>query len=137
MNHRGTETQRREGSEQNRQKRTGEGGAVACPPSLLSALSSLCLCASVVQLFLLAVPVRADDWPQWLGPQRDGVWRETGILSSFPKGGPAVRWRTPIGGGYAGPAVARGRVFVTDRQAAPGAKGKKKRTGKERVLCLD
>src|SRR5712691_12426022 len=86
---------------------------------------------------LLALPARADDWPQWLGPQRDGVWRESGILTSFPKGGPAVRWRTPIGGGYAGPAIVKGRVFVTDRQVSPGAKGGKKRTGKERVLCLD
>src|SRR5215831_16799539 len=51
---------------------------------------------------------RADDWPQWLGPQRDSVWRETGILDKFPAGGPKVRWRTPIGGGYAGPAVAKG-----------------------------
>ena len=30
----------------------------------------------------------ADDWPGWLGPQRDGVWREEGILDHFPAGGP-------------------------------------------------
>lgn len=58
----------------------------------------------------------ADDWPQWLGPQRDGHWRETGILTSFPDAGPRVLWRQDIGGGYAGPAVAEGRVFVLDRQ---------------------
>ena len=51
---------------------------------------------------------RADDWPQWLGPQRDGVWRETGLVEKFPAGGPKVRWRTPIGEGYSGPAVAAG-----------------------------
>ena len=56
----------------------------------------------------------ADDWPQWLGPQRDSVWRETGILDTFPAAGPTVLWRHPVGGGFAGPAVADGRVFVMD-----------------------
>lgn len=84
----------------------------------------------------------ADDSPQWLGPQRDGIWRETGILAEFPKGGPPVRWRTPIGGGYTGPAIAGGRVFVMDRQLAAGAKDPKSAPGRpgipgtERVLCL-
>ena len=73
----------------------------------------------------------ADDWPQWLGPQRDGVWRETGILDVFPAEGPKINWRLPIGGGYAGPAVADGRVYVTDRIHGEGAHGQ------ERVLCLD
>jgi outer membrane protein assembly factor BamB len=70
---------------------------------------------------------KADDWPQWLGPRRDGVWRETGILEKFPPGGPKVLWRTPIAGGYAGPAVAGGKVYVTDLQ---------RQAKKERVLCL-
>src|ERR1700687_5645164 len=81
-------------------------------------------------LFLLAVAaftwnspsVRADDWPQWLGPERDGIWRETGILDKFPEGGPKVRWRTKIGAGYTGPAVAQGRVYVMDRNVAADAK---------------
>src|ERR1700737_3428801 len=64
----------------------------------------------------------ADDWPQWLGLNRDGVWRETGILEKFPEGGPKICWRPAIGGAYSGPAVASGRVFVTDRQLAPKAK---------------
>jgi outer membrane protein assembly factor BamB len=86
---------------------------------------------------------RADDWPQWLGPKRDGVWRETGILEKFPKGGPKVIWRTSVGGGYSGPAVAGDRVYITDRQLAPGAKNptsgftKNEIPGSERVLCLD
>jgi outer membrane protein assembly factor BamB len=85
----------------------------------------------------------ADDWPQWLGPQRDGVWRETGIVETLPSGGPPVRWRTPIGGGYAGPAVAGGRVYVTDRKLAPDTRNpsdpfeRGKVAGTERVLCLD
>jgi outer membrane protein assembly factor BamB len=90
-----------------------------------------------------AGPSRADDWPQWLGPRRDGVWRETGILEKFPPGGPKVRWRAKVGGGYAGPAVAGGRVYLTDRVLARGVKepGNPFNTpdlpGEERVLCLD
>ncbi|HWY85639.1 MAG TPA: PQQ-binding-like beta-propeller repeat protein [Gemmataceae bacterium] len=86
--------------------------------------------------------VQADDWPQWLGPKRDGVWRETGILEKFPAGGPKVRWRYPVGEGYSGPAVADGKVFITDRVLAKGASSpadpfdKKRTNGKERILCL-
>src|SRR5467141_2969482 len=76
---------------------------------------------AVVAVVLGIVVARADDWPQWLGPQRDGVWRETGIIEKFPADGPRVRWRAPVGPGYTGPAVAQGRVFVMDRQLAPGA----------------
>src|SRR5262245_16908665 len=94
-------------------------------------------------LLLCAIPAWADDWPQWLGPKRDGVWREQGILEKFPAKGPVVRWRVPIGGGYAGPAVAGGTVYVTDRILPEGASNpdnpftRKKVEGKERVLCID
>jgi outer membrane protein assembly factor BamB len=86
---------------------------------------------------------RADDWPQWLGPKRDGVWREKGILDKFPAGGPTVKWRADIGAGYSGPAVAGGKVFVTDRVLAPGTSLPKSGfdvrllPGTERVLCLN
>ena len=95
------------------------------------------VCVSTVQM------AKADDWPQWLGPKRDSIWRETGILAKFPDGGPKVPWRVNIGGGYAGPAVAGGRVFVTDFQTATDTKeasAPDKRpeiAGSERVLCLD
>jgi outer membrane protein assembly factor BamB len=94
-------------------------------------------------LLLGALPARADDWPQWLGPQRDGIWRETGLVDKFPSGGPTMRWRTPIGEGYSGPVVAQGRVIITDRVLAKGASnpdnpfGKSRVDGTERVLCLD
>ena len=70
-------------------------------------------CATVA-LTLIATSVRADDWPQWLGPQRDGVWREAGIIEKLPDQ-PNYRWRTKIGAGYAGPAVANGKVLLMDR----------------------
>ena len=65
-------------------------------------------------LLLATNPATADDWPQWLGPQRDGVWREAGVAGHFPERGPTVRWRAKVAGGYASPAVANGRVYVTD-----------------------
>ena len=84
---------------------------------------------------------RADDWPQWMGPHRDNVWREEGVLETFPAEGPRVVWRVPIAGGYAGPAVAAGRVFVTDYVTEADVKianfERKSSTGSERVLCLD
>jgi outer membrane protein assembly factor BamB len=84
----------------------------------------------------------ADDWPQWLGPQRDAVWRESGIIARFPTNGPPVRWRASIGGGYAGPVVANGRVYVADRRLAQGTSNPADPfdrgviRGGERVLCL-
>lgn len=69
-------------------------------------------------LVLSAVPVvgQADDWPQWMGPNRDGVWSETGILDQFPENGLTKLWSAPVHAGYSGPAVANGRVFLLDRQ---------------------
>jgi outer membrane protein assembly factor BamB len=84
---------------------------------------------------------RADDWPQWMGPGRDNVWRETGLVDSFPEDGPPILWRAKIAYGYAGPAVADGKVYVTDYVTEGDVKvpnwGRKEFTGNERVLCLD
>lgn len=91
---------------------------------------------------LTAFPAAADDWPQWMGPNRDDVWAETGIIDKFPAGGPKFLWRKPISGGFSGPAVADGKVYVTDyvKTAGDDKPAPTKRNaleGKERVLCLD
>ncbi len=65
-------------------------------------------------VLLVARLACADDWPQWLGPERDGVWRETGIVDQFPQDGLEVKWRKRVGLGYSGPAVADGKVYVMD-----------------------
>ncbi|MFN7878116.1 MAG: PQQ-binding-like beta-propeller repeat protein [Pirellula sp.] len=84
----------------------------------------------------------ADEWPQWMGPNRDGLWKETGIIDSIPESGLPVLWRVPIGGGYSGPSVAQGCVVVTDYQAvSPEVNNdpstRDRREGKERIVCLD
>ncbi len=96
-----------------------------------------------VSLFVFMVTVRqnqAEDWPQWLGPQRDSVWREAGIVDKFPTQGPRQLWRQKVGFGYAGPAVAQGRVFVADYLVNeipyPAAGRRDRLQGTERVLCL-
>lgn len=85
--------------------------------------------------------VPAEDWPQWMGPRRDNVWREEGIVEKFADGGPRVLWKTPIAGGYSGPAVAGGRVFITDYVTAENVKvdnfARAEFSGVERVLCLE
>src|SRR5262245_12320985 len=98
---------------------------------------------ALVLLISGTLSARADDWPQWLGPKRDGVWRDNGIVERLPAGGPTIRWRTRIGEGYSGPAVAQGKVVISDRILAAGTAnpknsfGRSRVAGKERVLCLD
>jgi outer membrane protein assembly factor BamB len=82
-------------------------------------------------LAVLAASVVAEDWPEWRGRGRFGVWTETGIVETFPEQGLDYTWRTPIRAGYAGPSVADGRVFVTDFRSTEGMKGV------ERALALD
>ena len=84
-------------------------------------------------LALLASPNLAapEDWPEWRGAGRLGVWNETGILDAFPDDGLEVTWRTTVGSGYAGPSVANGRVFLTDFSPTD------RNQGFERIVCLD
>jgi outer membrane protein assembly factor BamB len=82
-------------------------------------------------MLLFANAALADEWPQWRGPNRDGVWKETGIVKKFAGPELKLRWRTPISSGYSGPTVADGRVYVTDRVV----KGDEDQ--RERVLCFD
>lgn len=106
-------------------------------------LSSLRLALLFATFPFASATLHADDWPQWLGAQRDGVWRETGIVETLPTNGFTYRWRTSIGGGYSGPAVANGRVYLMDRQLATGttnpanAFARGEIPGAERVLCLN
>jgi len=89
--------------------------------------------AAFLALAGLGSTLRADDWPQWRGPNRDGVWNERGILETIPAEGLKVRWRVPVGPGFSSPVVAQGRVFVLDCELGP----KETLKAKERVHCID
>ncbi len=80
------------------------------------------------------VAVSADDWEQWRGNGRLGVWHERGIIELFPDDGLTVTWRTSLRSGYAGPAVADGRVFVLDWRENTGSRTL---DGTERAVALD
>lgn len=99
-------------------------------------------CLTAILATSLTSLAAAADWPQWMGPNRDDVWAETGIVDEFPAGGPQVVWRTPIHGGFAGPAVVGGKVYVTDYMKSagddkPAPTKRNSLQGMERILCLD
>jgi outer membrane protein assembly factor BamB len=94
----------------------------------MSPLARPILLASLLTPILFSL-AGADDWPQWRGPNRDGVWHETGIVEKFKSNPLPAKWRVEIGSGYCGPTVANGRVYIMDRLARPDER--------ERVLCLD
>ncbi|MBI3879262.1 MAG: PQQ-like beta-propeller repeat protein [Verrucomicrobia bacterium] len=82
-------------------------------------------------LGVTSLTASATDWPEWRGAGRRGEWTETGIVEKFPASGLKASWRVPIRGGFTGPAVADGKVFVTDFLRGEG------QGGTERAVCLD
>src|SRR3954471_14915245 len=80
-------------------------------------------------LLLFVSVAAAEDWPQWRGPNRDGVWSESGLVEKFATDKLEPKWRMPVGSGYSGPTVAKGKVYVMDRMAQPEEV--------ERILCFE
>jgi outer membrane protein assembly factor BamB len=85
--------------------------------------------SAIIIGILLNTQVSAGDWPQWRGPDRDGIWREKGIVEKFDKPQLSALWRVEIANGYSGPTVADGRVYISDRLTSPQEA--------ERVHCFD
>ena len=72
----------------------------------------------------------ADDWPQWRGQNRDGVWADTSTLEKFPASGLTIRWRVPVSSGFSSPIVASGRVYQVDAEL-------NKPNATERIRCFE
>lgn len=65
-------------------------------------------------LFLNPSIASADDWPQFRGPNRDGISRENGLLKTWPKDGPRLVWSFDQAGlGYSGPAIVQDRMYFS------------------------
>jgi outer membrane protein assembly factor BamB len=82
--------------------------------------------AALAVLSLLTGPALGDDWPQWRGPGRDGISKESGWLARWPATGPRKLWEAPVGVGYSSFAVSQGRVYTMGNLE-----------DKDQVLCLD
>lgn len=69
-------------------------------------------------LCLIAVAVAAADWPQFRGPNRDGISPEPAALKSWPASGPKVLWKAPLGEGYSQVVSVKGRLYTLAQQGA-------------------
>lgn len=92
---------------------------------------SLCMLLSCITLFTSSVaaqvPSKIGDWPQWRGPDSNGISRETGLKKEWPDGGPSVLWNVDsVGAGYSSIAVKDGLIYTLGDL-----------DGVEHVLCLD
>jgi hypothetical protein len=65
--------------------------------------------SALIVVMLTAIQAGADDWPQWRGPDRNGISSETGWLTQWP---PTLVWTQSVGFGYSSLAVAKGRVYT-------------------------
>lgn len=70
---------------------------------------------SVLILFSFIPVVSARDWPQFLGPERNGTSPQKGLLRTWPTAGPEVLWTVNVGPGYGGPVIKAGKVYLFDR----------------------
>ncbi len=72
----------------------------------------------ILGVLSVSQPIQGADWPQFRGPGRDGISKETGLLRKWPAAGPKVLWTVPVTQGYAGAAIVAGRVYHHDYDQA-------------------
>ena len=71
----------------------------------------------VAAIFAFALQNTVSDWPQYFGPERNGVYRGPAISGKWPSSGPRVVWQKQVGQGFSGPVVAEGRLILFHRMA--------------------
>ncbi|MBO7553416.1 MAG: PQQ-binding-like beta-propeller repeat protein [Bacteroidaceae bacterium] len=71
-------------------------------------------------MLALALSMQAQDWPQFMGPDRNGITSQPGLLRTWPESGPEVLWSTNLGIGFGGPVVKAGKVYLLDRDDEVG-----------------
>ena len=85
-------------------------------PSSLRKKNRVSTCLLGFALCLQPSTGLAADWPQWLGPSRDGVYSGEDLADSWPKSGPPVLWRKKVGHGFSNPVVSQGRLILFHRR---------------------
>ena len=81
-------------------------------------LNTLAVIALLIAPLHHSVFAASSDWPQWRGPNRDGLSAETGLLKQWPKDGPPLLWKaTGLGAGFSGVSLAGQRIFTMGEQA--------------------
>jgi len=93
------------------------------------------LCAGLLAAFLVWRSARAADWPQFRGPNHDGVSAEDGGLEKWPDHGPKVLWKANVGQGYSGIAISGGRLFTMGHRKPGAASSVAEEV--DQVCCLD
>lgn len=83
-------------------------------------MKKITLLLTSVILASIMTDMHAQDWPQFLGPNRNSTSTEKGILRSWPAGGPQVLWTVNVGPGYGGPVIKDGKVYLLDRDDKTG-----------------
>ncbi|HKA20128.1 MAG TPA: PQQ-binding-like beta-propeller repeat protein [Blastocatellia bacterium] len=80
----------------------------------LTTIATLCLCFAVyITGSTATIGAQTSDWPQWRGPQRNGISLETGLLKQWPAEGPKLIWQVnDIGDGFSTPAVVGTRIYL-------------------------
>jgi outer membrane protein assembly factor BamB len=93
---------------------------------------------SQASLLSIGGPPRTGEWPQWRGPNRDGLSTEVGLLREWPEGGPTKLWEVQIGRGFSSVAVSGGRVYTMIQEGPAWAGGENgPPPGIESVVCWD
>jgi outer membrane protein assembly factor BamB len=82
---------------------------------------------SVAVVIFSTLNINAQDWPQYFGPNRNGVSTQKNILLSWPQQGPEVLWTANVGVGFGGPVIKDGKVYLLDRDDKVG----------DKIRCLD
>lgn len=90
------------------------------PFMLATGIARKNLMIPLVLFFMALGSSYAQDWPQYLGPDRDGKSPQKNILRTWPSTGPEVLWTAPVGIGFGGPVVKDGKVYLLDRDDKVG-----------------
>src|SRR6185369_5989269 len=91
---------------------SGNSRTTTMTSRLLPTIAAFCLCVSIFSN-AKSQKTSPSDWPQWRGPERNGISRETGLLKEWAKEGPKLVWQAnDLGDGFSTPSVAGSRIYL-------------------------